>query len=100
MSDMEYDSGDYFREHADEEVRGFTILSAETGTYELGERWERPDDDPLWHKYSVSEEQLLDRVEDGACEKVGSLTDDQFERVKKAVGIARRDLKRRVEGEA
>lgn len=98
MINMEYAPATYFREHGDDEVRGFTILSAANGTYELAEKWLRSDGDPLWHKYSVSEEQLLDRVSDGLCEKHGTLTERQFKQVKKAVGF-NEDLLSDVESE-
>lgn len=81
LSNMEYERGQYFREHDDPQVPGFTIIEAEDGEYRLAERWDRPNGESRWTVYWIDSEQLQSRINDELCEPVGSLTDRQFEQV-------------------
>ncbi len=78
---MEYDIKSFFKEHDDDEVQGFAIIETGDGSYRIAEKWNRPDGGESWVSYWVPEAQLLARVREGQCEKVGNLTDDQYEKV-------------------
>lgn len=78
---MKYDIQSYFKEIADNEVTGFTIIERRNGQYRLAEKWSRPDGDAIWQTYWIPESQLVDRTEAGLCERVGELTEEQFQQV-------------------
>lgn len=79
---MEYDRRQYFREHDDESVKGFTVIETDqTEGYRVAEKWQRDNESNKWISYWVSEEKLADRVADSLCEPAATLTDEQFERV-------------------
>jgi len=88
---MEYESGTYFTENEFDDVKGFTVLKADSGEYHIAEKWlasnASGDDsgEDKWMDYWVPESDLLDRVESGDCDPKGTLTDDQFNAVCEAV---------------
>jgi len=85
---MEYDTKTYFGEKEQDDVKGFTVLAADDGEYHIGEKWLKGDDeDAVWMDYWIPEAQLLRRVEDGACEPKGQLSDEQFAQVNAFCGI-------------
>lgn len=84
---MEYDSQTYFTENEQDDVKGFTILKATDDEYHIGEKWLKEDGEGTWVQYWVQAAQLNTRVKDGACEPVGSLSDEQFAQVCERVGF-------------
>lgn len=83
---MEYDSRTYFTENEQNDVKGFTVLAADTDEYHIAEKWLKEDGNDVWIDYWIPEAQLLRRVKDGACEPKAELTDEQFEKVCELVG--------------
>jgi len=91
---MEYSQATYFTENEYDYTKGFTILDADDGIYHIAEKWLASEDedatpqDNTWISYQVSERDLLDRIEEGHCEKKGELTDEQFAAVCEKSGWA------------
>jgi hypothetical protein len=85
---MEYEPQTYFTEHEQDDVKGFTVLTAdESEGYHIAEKWLKEEDEgSVWMDYWIPEAQLLSRVSDGACEPKGKLTDEQYEMVCEMVG--------------
>lgn len=83
---MEYERKTYFKEHDYDNVKGFTILETKDGRYHVGEKWLKEEGDDRWIDYWISEDELLARVEEDACEPLGTLSDGQYEAVCEAVG--------------
>lgn len=77
----DHDTKEFFTELADNEVTGFVIIETGRGQYRLAEKWKRADDEPKWVTYWVPAHQLESRLEDGLCEKKGTVSDEQFEAV-------------------
>lgn len=88
---MEYDKATYFTEHEQDDVKGFTVLAAKNDTYHLAEKWLKDEGDNLWMDYTVSESDLLARVEAGECEPVGELSSEQYDKVLDAVDYTEGD---------
>lgn len=85
---MEYEPQTYFTEHEYDDVKGFSVLSAEDGEYHIAEKWLRSgeEQDDVWLDYWVPESDLMDRIADDLCEAKASLTDEQYEQVCQKVG--------------
>lgn len=81
-----YDQRTYFKEHEQDDVKGFIILSVDEGGYFVGEKWLRSEQDDLWESYHVGEAQLANRVRADKCEPVGQISQEQFEKVLKLTG--------------
>lgn len=85
---MEYQQATFFKEHEQDDVKGFTVLNTndDHDTYHIGEKWLKSDGPDVWMDYHIQESDLLERVEADHCEPVGHLTDEQFEAVCDEVG--------------
>lgn len=83
---MEYEERTYFVENDYDDVKGFTLLEADSGQYHVGEKWLKDEGDDVWISYWIPESDLVGRVEDGAATEKGKLTDEQFSRVCELVG--------------
>lgn len=85
---MEHDRKTFFAEEEQDDVKGFTVIeTSEDMGYHIAEKWIRGEGDGVWVQYWIPEEQLLSRVEAGACTPKGKLTDSQFEKVRELVGM-------------
>lgn len=86
---MEYDNRTFFKEHEEDDVKGFTVLRVNEDAYHIGEKWlaHNDEDEDVWVQYVIPESQLLRRVEAGECEPVGQLSDEQFDKVVSLVGM-------------
>lgn len=71
----------YFREHEEDSVKGFTVIESTESRVRLAEKWNSPDRGSRWLAYWVSRDKLAERIERDLCEKAGSLSDEQFEQV-------------------
>jgi len=78
---MEYEIRTYFAEHEESQVKGFTIIDAEDGSYNIAEKWNKEDGGSQWLSYTIPEDRLLARVEQELCEPKAKLTDEQFVQV-------------------
>jgi hypothetical protein len=79
---MEHNVATYFRENAEDTVKGFTVIGTvpSSDEYHIAEKW-TPNDgqsDSSWVQYHIPADKLRERVESGKCEPVGQLTDEQF----------------------
>jgi len=87
---MSYESQTYFQENEEPDVKGFTILRVDDGECHIAEKWlagpENDNTEDKWMSYWIPESDLDERVENGDCEKVGNLTDEQFTTVCEKVG--------------
>lgn len=85
---MKYEQRQFFKENEHDEVKGFTIIEADSGKYHIAEKWLATDEngENKWMDYWIPESDLLPRVEREECEPAGGLTDEQFEGVCKMVG--------------
>jgi len=84
---MEHEPKTYFTEHEQDDVKGFTVLTANNDQYHIAEKWLKDgDEDAIWMDYWIPEAQLLRRVSDGACEPKAKLSDEQYEAVCEFVG--------------
>lgn len=76
----------YYREHADPEVKGFTIIERTGENLRVAERWHRPDGEKRWTNYWITVEKLEDRIENEQCEKAGRVTEEQLSKICKRAG--------------
>jgi hypothetical protein len=92
---MEFDTGAFFSENEDDEVRGMAIIETaeergplgEVPAYRIAEKWEPAGEEPQWVKYWMSAETLHARLQSGKCEYLKELSDDQFEGVLSLAGV-------------
>lgn len=84
---MEHEAKTYFAEQEYDDVKGFTVLKAKDGRYQIAEKWLKEEGESRWISYWIPESDLLSRIEQGHCEPKGKLTDEQFEGVCKMVGF-------------
>lgn len=78
---MDYDRKQYFQEHDDPTVSGFTVIDTDPDEgYRVAEQWQRTHGNQ-WVAYWVSEDKLSERVAEGQCEAIGEVTDEQFEKI-------------------
>lgn len=77
---MEHSIRTYFKEHDADDVKGFTVLEASDGKYHIAEKWLAggTNGQDRWLDYWISATDLERRIEQGKCEPVGSLNDEQF----------------------
>lgn len=86
---MEHEPRAFFAEHEQGDVKGFTVIEAGDGQYHIGEKWLREDADDVWISYWITAEDLARRCDEGACEKKGKLTEEQFAKVVENVDLER-----------
>lgn len=80
---MEYNTRDYFKEHADPLVKGFTIVDTDPSEgYQIAELFRRNGSENRWIQYWIQEETLIDRVVGGHCEKTGRVSEEKFTTIK------------------
>lgn len=77
---MEFQTKDFFKEHDDTEVNGFTIIEVAEEQVRIAEKWERSKS-PTWTVYWIPKNRLESRCEAGACEKKGQVNDNQYEAI-------------------
>ena len=77
---MEHSIRTYFKEHDADDVKGFTVLETKNGRYHIAEKWLAGGNngEDRWIDYWISSSDLERRIEEGKCEPVGSLNDEQF----------------------
>jgi hypothetical protein len=85
---MEFDKRDHFEEKAEDDVNGFTIIDTneELETYQVAEKWLK-EDGGSWIQYNIPAEKLQGRISDEECERVGQVTDEQFDAILDNVGM-------------
>lgn len=84
---MEYNIKTYFEEKEDESVKGFSVidLNQESEQYRIAEKWVRDSSDATWVQYWIPEERLLERVACDKCSPKGSLSQEQYSKIKQLV---------------
>jgi len=84
---MEYNIKTYFEEKDDESVKGFSVIDVnqESEQYRIAEKWVRDTAADTWVQYWIPEERLLERVSLDKCAPKGSLSADQYQKIKKLV---------------
>ena len=81
---MEHEIATYFDEVESDDVHGFAIIGTvpSADEYHIAEKWyPNSDDEERWLQYHIPADTLRERLDAGKCEKVGSLSDEQFEKV-------------------
>lgn len=84
---MEYNTKTYFDEKDDESVKGFSVIDVNQASerYRIAEKWVRDTTEDTWVQYWIPEERLLERVAGGKCSPKGSLTEEQYQKIKQLV---------------
>lgn len=91
-TNMEHETGTYFREHEQTDVKGFTIIGTveSSDEYHIAEKWianadeddsgeaSSPPENDSWVAYHIPAASLQDRISTDKCEPVGTLSDEQF----------------------
>jgi len=93
---MTYTAADYFNEHAQQKVEGFTIIETDAGRYHIGEKWQREGQSDTWLDYWIQAGALARRLEQDVCEPDGSLTESQFAKVCEQTSLEPSELNQHV----
>jgi hypothetical protein len=83
---MKFDTKTYFREKAYDDVRGFVIIETQGDRRCIAEKWLREEEGDKWVSYWVNIAQLETRLDKNAIERVGSISDEQFNQVLDSLG--------------
>lgn len=83
---MTHETRTYFKELAQDDVKGFIILSVSENEYFIGEKWLKADGPDQWHAYSVPQAQIHERTKAGDCKPVGKVSQEQFDKVVELTG--------------
>ena len=77
---MSHETGTYFREHEQDDVKGFTIIGQveSADEYHIAEKWQKEEAADSWVAYHIPAASLANRVSTDKCEPVGTLSDEQF----------------------
>lgn len=84
---MDFQPRDHFAEHDDPDVERFTIIDESDVMYQIAEKSDHATAYSGFLQYWIPKGKLTERVEDGLCEKVGQVSEEQLEKLERAAGF-------------